>query len=65
MLEHKRFTLSTVIVPKELEYVHRLCYNSTMLMKGANQMSINVEQIKSEYPLGTTDGLTYTVKPRA
>ena len=30
-----------------------------------NKMSINVEQIKSEYPLGTTDGLTYTVKPRA
>jgi hypothetical protein len=26
---------------------------------------LEVEQIKSEYPLGTTDGISYTIVPRA
>jgi len=25
---------------------------------------VNVSVIKSEYPLGTTDGITYTIVPR-
>jgi len=42
-----------------------MCYNTgtSKVMKGKN-MSIEVTSIKSEYPLGTTDGTNYTIIPR-
>ncbi len=32
---------------------------------GVINMPIEITQIKSFYPLGTTDGVTYTIVPRA
>ena len=55
-----------IISQNILDYIQGLCYNRGNTK--ANErlcMKIEVNQIKSEYPMGTTDGVSWTVYPRA
>lgn len=52
-----------LFILKGLQY-HIACGNIVTVNK-ENKMVINVIQIKSEFPLGTTDGIAYTIVPRA
>ena len=55
-----------IISQKRLAFIDGLWYNRGNIK--ANErlcMKIEVNQIKSEYPMGTTDGVSWTVYPRA
>ena len=55
-----------IISQNILDYIQGLCYNRGNTK--ANErlcMKIEVKQIKSEYLMGTVDGISWTVYPRA
>lgn len=56
-----------IIIPQNiLAFIDGLWYSRGNIK--ANErlcMTIKVKQIKSEYPLGTTDGISWNVYPRA